>query len=85
MDPLPNDHRFPGHVHRASYAGDGCEVCVEQAIARAKEENRGSTTLPEEKKVVWGALEQEGWTVPVGLIFVDEVPACMRDEWFGDA
>jgi hypothetical protein len=23
----PNDHLSPGHVHRASYGGDGCSIC----------------------------------------------------------
>lgn len=26
---MPNDHRLPGHVHRATYGGDGCKECDE--------------------------------------------------------
>ena len=39
--PLMNDHREPGHEHRASYAGDGCDVCDE--ILLTQDKNKDNT------------------------------------------
>lgn len=36
VEPLPNDHRLPGHVHRASYGGNGCRVCDTVALKGVK-------------------------------------------------
>lgn len=49
----PNDHLVEGHVHRASYGGDGCDVCDDLFLVKVDElrtKTDRSMTMAKKKK-----------------------------------